>query len=445
MSISGKPIVAIIGRINVGKSTLFNRIIGKRIAIVKNEPGITRDRIYSECEWKECQFILIDTGGIEFTKKEEIQKKISIQTEIAIEEADLIILLVDIKEGINPDDFKAVKIIREKNKPTILVANKGDVQESELKLYEFYELGFGDPFIISAEHGLNVDDLLDRVVSIISNVKVKSEKEEKNIIKVSILGKPNVGKSSLLNQILGEDRIIVSEQPGTTRDAIEAIFKHNSLKLIFIDTAGFRGKSRLKEDIEYYSTVRTFKAVDNSDIVLLILDSTQGVSVQDKKIANYIKKENRACIIILNKFDLIKDEVNRNLLIKEIRYELAFIKKSPIIPTSALTGYNINKIIFKIKEVAFQYSKKIPTSVLNTYIRKIVSENPPKFVKGNTLKISYITQVGIKPPKFLLFVNNPKLIYNSYYRYLENKLYESFGFEGSPIILNLVKKDKSGE
>ena len=442
MSISGKPVVAIIGRINVGKSTLFNRIIGKRTAIVKNKLGITRDRIYSECEWKGCQFILIDTGGIEFIKKEEIQKKISVQTEIAIEEADLIIFLVDIKEGINQDDFEAVKIIRKKNKPAILVANKGDIPESELKLYEFYELGFGDPFIISAEHGLNVDDLLDRIVSIISKVQVKSEKEEKNIIKVSILGKQNVGKSSLLNQILGEDRIIVSEHPGTTRDVIEAIFRHNSLKLIFIDTAGLRDKSRIIEDIEYYSALRTFKAVENSDIVLLILDSTQGVSVQDKKIASYIKKEKRACIIILNKFDLIKDEVDRNLLIKEIRYELAFIKNSPLILTSALTGYNINKIIFKIKEVAFQYSKKIPTSVLNTFIGRIVSKNPPKFVKGNTLKISYITQVGIKPPKFLLFVNNPKLMYNSYHRYLENEIYESFGFEGSPIIINLAKKDK---
>ena len=445
MSISEKPVVAIIGRINVGKSTLFNRIIGKRTAIVKNEPAITRDRIYAECEWKGHQFILIDTGGIDFVKKEKIQEKITVQTGIAIEEADLIILLVDIKEGINPDDFKAAKIIREKDKPTILVANKGDVQESELKLYEFYELGFGDPFIISAEHGLNVDDLLDRIVSLISKVKVNSEKEDKNIIKVSILGKQNVGKSSLLNRILGEDRIVVSEYPGTTRDAIEVIFKHNSLKLIFIDTAGLRGKSRPKEDIEYYSTLRTFKAVDNSDIVLLILDSTQGVSVQDKKIASYIKKEKRACIIIFNKFDLIKDEVDKNLLIKEIKYELAFIKNSTIIITSALTGYNIDKIIFKIKEVAFQYSKKIPTSVLNTFVRGMVSKNPPKFVKGNTLKISYITQVGIKPPKFLLFVNNPKLMYNSYHRYLENKLYETFGFEGSPVIINLAKKDKRGE
>ncbi|MCK4241160.1 MAG: ribosome biogenesis GTPase Der [Candidatus Atribacteria bacterium] len=445
MSISEKPVVAIIGRINVGKSTLFNRIIGKRTAIVKNEPAITRDRIYAECEWKGHQFILIDTGGIDFVKKEKIQEKITVQTGIAIEEADLIILLVDIKEGINPDDFKAAKIIREKDKPTILVANKGDVQESELKLYEFYELGFGDPFIISAEHGLNVDDLLDRIVSLISKVKVNSEKEDKNIIKVSILGKQNVGKSSLLNRILGEDRIVVSEYPGTTRDAIEVIFKHNSLKLIFIDTAGLRGKSRPKEDIEYYSTLRTFKAVDNSDIVLLILDSTQGVSVQDKKIASYIKQEGKACIIILNKFDLIKDEVDKNLLIKEIKYELAFIKNSTIIITSALTGYNIDKIIFKIKEVAFQYSKKIPTSVLNTFVRGMVSKNPPKFVKGNTLKISYITQVGIKPPKFLLFVNNPKLMYNSYHRYLENKLYETFGFEGSPVIINLAKKDKRGE
>ncbi|HZK10920.1 MAG TPA: ribosome biogenesis GTPase Der, partial [Atribacterota bacterium] len=278
-----KPIVAIIGRVNVGKSTLFNRIIKKKTAIVENEPGITRDRIYAECEWKGHPFILVDTGGVDFIKKEDIQKKIDVQIELAIEEADLIILLVDIKEGINPDDFKVAKTIREKEKPSILVANKGDVRGSELKLYEFYELGFGDPYIISAEHGLNIDDLLDGIVSNLTKVELEPEEEEGNIIKVSIIGKPNVGKSSLLNYILGEDRIIVSEYPGTTRDAIEINFKHDSLKLLFIDTAGLRDKAKAKEDIEYYSTLRTFKAIQNSDISLLILDSTQGVSVQDKK------------------------------------------------------------------------------------------------------------------------------------------------------------------
>ena len=438
-----KPIVAIIGRINVGKSTLFNRITKKRTAIVENEPGITRDRIYAECEWKGQQFTLVDTGGVDFIKREEMQKKIAVQTELAIEEADLIILLVDIKEGINPDDFKVAKAIRKKNKPSILVANKGDVKGSELKLYEFYELGFGDPYIISAEHGLNVDDLLDRIVSGISEVKVEPEEEE-NIIKVSILGKPNVGKSSLLNRILGEDRIIVSEHPGTTRDAIEIIFKHNSLKLIFIDTAGLRDKAKPKEDVEYYSTLRTFEAVHNSDIALLLLDSTQGVSMQDKKIANYIQKERKACIIILNKFDLIKDNIDRKLFIDEIRYELSFLKKSPIIMTSAITGYNIDKIISKIKEVTIQYSKKIPTSALNTFIREVISKNPPKYVRGNTLKIRYATQTGVKPPKFLLFVNNPKLMYTSYHRYLENKIYEEFGYEGSPVVINLAKKKGEG-
>lgn len=435
-----KPIVAIIGRINVGKSTLFNRITRKRTAIVENEPAITRDRIYAECEWKGQQFTLVDTGGVDFIIKEEMQKKIAAQTELAIDEADLIILLVDIKEGINPDDFKVAKAIREKGKPSILVANKGDVRGSELKLYEFYELGFGDPYIISAEHGLNVDDLLNRIISCISEVKIESEEEEENIIKVSIIGKPNVGKSSLLNYILGEDRIIVSEYPGTTRDAIEIIFKHDSLKLIFIDTAGLRDKAKPKEDVEYYSTLRTFEAVRNSDIVLLILDSTQGVSMQDKKIANYIQKERKACIIILNKFDLIKDNIDKKLFIDEVRYELSFIKNSPVIMTSALTGYNIDKIISKIKEVAIQYSKKIPTSALNTFIKEIIFKNPPKYVRGNTLKIRYAAQTGIKPPKFLLFVNNPKLMYTSYHRYLENKIYETFGFEGSPVVINLAKK-----
>jgi GTP-binding protein len=439
VSVLRKPIVAIIGRINVGKSTLFNRITKKRTAIVENEPGITRDRIYAECEWKGQQFTLVDTGGVDFIKREELQKKIAVQTELAIKEADLIILLVDIKEGINPDDFKVAKVIREKGKPSILVANKGDVRGSELKLYEFYELGFGEPYIVSAEHGLNVDDLLDRIASSISKVKVEPEEEE-DTIKVSIIGKPNVGKSSLLNRILGEDRIIVSQQPGTTRDAIEIIFKHDSLKLIFIDTAGLRDKAKPKEDVEYYSTLRTFEAVNNTDIVLLILDSTQGVSMQDKKIATYIQKERKACIVILNKFDLIKSNIDKKLFIDEIRYELAFLKKSPIIMTSAITGYNIGKIILKIKEVALQYSKKIPTSALNAFIREVISKNPPKYVRGNTLKIRYATQTGIKPPKFLLFVNNPKLMYTSYHRYLENNIYEAFGFEGSPVVINLAKK-----
>ena len=444
VSVLKKPIVAIIGRINVGKSTLFNRITKKRTAIVENEPGITRDRIYAECEWKGKQFTLIDTGGVDFVKREEMQKKISAQTELAIGEADLIILLVDIKEGINPDDFKVAKAIREKNKPSVLVANKGDVKGSELKLYEFYELGFGDPYIISAEHGLNVDDLLDRIVSCISEVKVEPEEEE-NIIKVSILGKPNVGKSSLLNCILGEDRIIVSEHPGTTRDAIEIIFKHNSLKLIFIDTAGLRGKAKPKEDVEYYSTLRTFEAVHNSDIVLLILDATQGVSMQDKKIANYIQKERKACIIILNKFDLINPNIDKKLFIDEIRYELSFIKNSPVMMTSAITGYNIGKIISKIKEVALEYSKQIPTSALNAFMREVIYKNQPKYVRGNTLKIKYITQTGVKPPRFLLFVNNPKLMYTSYHRYLENNFYEAFGFEGSPVVINLAKKKEDRE
>jgi GTP-binding protein len=443
VSVLRKPIVAIIGRINVGKSTLFNRITKKRTAIVENEPGITRDRIYAECEWKGKQFTLVDTGGVDFIKREEMQEKITAQTGLAIEEADLIILLVDIKEGINPDDFKVAKAIREKNKPSILVANKGDVRGSELKLYEFYELGFGDPYIVSAEHGLNVDDLLDKIVSGISEVKI--EPEEEDIIKVSIIGKPNVGKSSLLNRILGEDRIIVSEQPGTTRDAIEIIFKHNSLKLIFIDTAGLRGKAKPKEDVEYYSTLRTFEAVHNSDIVLLILDATQGVSMQDKKIANYIQKERKACIIILNKFDLINHNIDKKLFIDEIRYELSFIKNSPVIMTSAITGYNIGKIISKIKEVALEYSKQIPTSALNAFMREVIFKNQPKYVRGNTLKIKYITQTGVKPPRFLLFVNNPKLMYTSYHRYLENKFYETFGFEGSPVVINLAKKKEGRE
>jgi len=442
-----KPIVAIVGRINVGKSTLFNRIIRKRTAIVKDEPGTTRDRIYAECEWKGKQFILVDSGGIDLTKKGEIQRKITAQTELAIEEADLIILLVDVKEGVNQDDFKIVKMIRKKNKPNILVANKGDIKEKNQKLYEIYELGLGEPLIISAEQKLNIDNLLDRIVSTISDqimVTEDEEEEDKNIIKISILGKPNVGKSSLLNCILGKDRSIVNELPGTTRDAIEVTFKSDNLKAIFVDTAGLRSRSKKKEDIEYYSTLRTIKAVNDSDIGLLILDSTQGISMQDKKIASYIKRAGRACIIILNKYDIIDDKTKNDWLIEEVRHELSFIRNSPIIFTSALINYNIDKIIVKIKEVAFQYNKKIPTPKLNNFIKEIFAKNPPKYIKGGLLKMYYATQAGIKPPKFLLFVNNPSLMYDSYYKYMENQFYKSFGFEGSPIILNLIKKDRKG-
>lgn len=439
-----KPIVTIVGRINVGKSTLFNRISRKRTAIVKDEPGTTRDRIYAECEWKGKQFILVDSGGIDLIKKEKIQKKITDQTKLAIKEADLIILLVDLKEGINQDDFDVVKMIRKKNKANILVANKGDIKERNQKLYEFYELGLGEPLIISAEQRLNIDNLLDRIVSIISDQTMvsKEESDDNDIIKISILGKPNVGKSSLLNCILGEDRSIVNELPGTTRDAIEVTFKSDKLKAIFVDTAGLRSRSKKKEDIEYYSTIRTIKAVNDSDIGLLILDSTQGISMQDKKIASYIKRAGRACIIILNKYDIIDDKTKNNWLIEEVRHELSFIRNSPIIFTSALINYNIDKVILKVKEVAFQYNKKIPTPKLNNFIKEIVAENPPKYIRGGILKIYYATQAGIKPPKFLLFVNNPSLIYDSYYKYIENQIYKSFGFEGSPIILNLIKKDR---
>ena len=442
MSNYTQPIVAIIGRMNVGKSTLFNKITGARRAIVHHEPGITRDRIYAEVGWKGHPFMLVDTGGIESLSQEEIQKKIIKQTEIAIEEADLILLLVDLKAGINPDDLEIAKTIREKNKPVILVANKADIKESELKLYEFYELGLGDPFIISAEQGLRVDSLLDKIVSFTSPLEVKAEKEEEEVIRVSILGKPNVGKSSLLNCLLGEDRIITSEQPGTTRDTIEVVFKQDSFKAIFVDTAGLKNKAKLQGEIEYYSTLRAQRAVKNSDLALLVLDSTQGVSVQDKKIANYIKQEKKGYIIILNKFDLIEREVDQNLLIEEVKYELSFLSNSPLMLTSALTGYNVDKIIFKIKEVAEQYNRKIPTPALNAFIREVVAQNPPKQEKGRRLKINYITQVGTKPPTFLLLVNNPQLMYESYYRYLENKLYETFGLEGSPLVLNLEKRDK---
>jgi len=437
-----KQVVSIIGRINVGKSTLFNRIARKRKAIVKDEPGITRDRIYAECEWKNKAFILVDSGGVDVKKKEEINKKITTQTDLAIKEADLILLLVDIKEGINKDDFKVAKMIRESNKPSILVANKGDIQGSEQNLFDFYELGFGEATIVSAEHGIKVDRLLDKIISFFPEENIEKEDKE-DVIKISILGKPNVGKSSLLNNILGEERLIVNDSPGTTRDAIEVKYNLDSLKILFIDTAGLRHKTKIKEDIEYYSSLRAMQSVKKSDIVLLVIDSTQGISMQDKKITDFVNESQKAGIIILNKFDLIKEQVDKKWLIEEVRYELPFAKYFPIVFTSALTGYNIDEIFQVIKRVTLEYCKEIPTPKLNNFFKGAILKNPPKYINRHSLKINYAAQIGIKPPKFLLFVNNPNLMYDSYQKYLENAIYKEFGFEGAPVILKLTRKDRN--
>ena len=437
-----KPFVSIIGRINVGKSTLFNRIARRRKAIVKDKPGITRDRIYAECEWKGKSFILVDSGGVDIEEREGINKGIITQTNLSIKEANLILLLVDIKEGINTDDFKVAKMIRESNKPSILVANKGDIQGSEQNLNDFYELGFGEATIVSAEHGIKVNQLLDKIISFFPEECNEIEDEE-DLIKISILGKPNVGKSSLLNNILGEERLIVSDYPGTTRDAIEVKYKHGLQRMLFIDTAGLRHKTKVKEDIEYYSSLRAMEAVKNSDIVLLVIDSTQGISMQDKKITDFVNESKKAGIIILNKFDLIKGQVDKKWLIEEIKYELPFAKYFPIIFTSALTGYNISEIFKVIKRVSLEYCKEIPTPQLNNFFKEAIHKNPPKYINNHTLKINYVTQIGIKPPKFLLFVNNPKLMYNAYQKYLENTLYQEYGFEGSPLSINLTRKDRN--
>jgi len=436
-----KPIVSIIGRINVGKSTLFNRIAGKRKAIVKDEPGITRDRIYTECSWKNKQFILVDSGGVDTEEREGINNKIISQTDLAIKEADVVLLLVDIKEGLNTDDFRVAKMIRTSAKPCILVANKGDIRDSEKNLIDFYELGFGEAIIVSAEHGMEIEQLLNKTISLLPEDNIEFEDDE-DLIRISILGKPNVGKSSLLNNILGEERLIVSDYPGTTRDAIEIRFKKDSQKLLFIDTAGLRHKTKIKEDIEYYSSLRAMEAVKNSDIVLLVIDATKGISMQDKKITDFVNESKKAGIIILNKFDLIEDTVDKKWLVDEIKYELPFAKNFPVVFTSALTGYNIQEIFQVIEKISKEYCRKITTPVLNNFIRETIRKNPPKYINRRCLKISYATQTGIKPPRFLLFVNNPKLMYNAYQKYLTNSIYKYFGFEGSPLELIFTRKDR---
>lgn len=437
-----KAIIAIIGRVNVGKSTLFNRIIGSKVSIVKDDPAITRDRIYAECEWKEVRFILVDTGGIEYQANDDIQKKVLSQTKIAIEEANLILFLVDLKEGLQNQDYEIAQIIRKKNKAVILVANKGDIKESSIKKYEFFALGLGEPFLISAEHNWNIESLLNKIIASLPQQYIQSEKKEEEKIKVAIVGKPNVGKSSLLNCILGEERIITSEYPGTTREAIEVNYRYENMKLILVDTAGLRDKSIFEKDIEFYGSLRAKRAINDSEIVLLVLDATLPVSVQDKKIAHFIKEQKKAYILILNKYDLLNINQDKNLLIKQVQEDLSFLKNIPIIMTSAKTGYNINKIFRKIKEISLQYDKQIPASVLNIFIRKVISSSPPKSWCGGILKIKYITQIGKKPPRFLLLVNNPKFMYKTFLQYIENKFYEEFGFEGSPISFELKRKER---
>ncbi|GAW29762.1 ribosome biogenesis GTPase Der [Carboxydocella sp. ULO1] len=428
-----KPIVAIVGRPNVGKSTLFNRLVGGRLAIVEDIPGVTRDRIYGDAVWLDHAFTVIDTGGIEFSGIEnEIANQMKHQAQLAMEEADVILFVVDGKEGLTINDEEVANMLRRANKPVVLVVNKVDNFDHTEQYNEFYALGLGEPILISAAHGYNIGDLLDEVVKHFS--PTEGEEEDDDVIKIAVIGRPNVGKSSLVNALLGTERVIVSDVPGTTRDAIDTALERDGQKYIIIDTAGMRRKGKIADVVERYSVIRSLRAVDRSDIVLMVIDAVEGLTEQDKKIAGYAHESGKGCILVVNKWDLVeKDDKTALRYTEKLREGLGFMQYAPVIYVSARTKKRVAKILELVKFVADQQNMRIATSVLNNLIREATYLNPPPSDRGRRLKILYATQVAVKPPTFVLFVNDSELLHFSYQRYIENQLRQTFGFEGTPI------------
>ncbi len=429
-----KPIVAIVGRPNVGKSTIFNYIGRNRLSIVEDMPGVTRDRIYMDAEWLGRHFTMIDTGGIEFESNDKILTAMRNQAKLAIDEADVIMFVVDGRVGMTTADDEVATILRNTRKPVVLVVNKVDNMKNEADIYEFYNLGLGDPIAISATNALNLGDMLDRLVE---NMPLEHvETEENDQIKVAVIGRPNVGKSSLVNALIGEERVIVSDIPGTTRDAIDTHFTKDGQSYVLIDTAGMRRKAKVDMPIERYSVIRSLRAVDRCDVVLMVINAEEGVTEQDKKIAGYAHEAGKASIIVVNKWDLIEKDSKTSLKFTEtIREELGFIQYSPVLFTSALTKQRIQRVTELVKFVADQHAMRVATSVLNQVIEDATAINPPPSDRGRRLKIYFTTQPDVKPPTFIFFVNDPEIMHFSYLRFLENKLREAFGFEGTPLKL----------
>ncbi len=430
--IMAKPIVAIVGRPNVGKSTLFNRIAGERISIVEDTPGVTRDRIYAEADWLDHNFTMIDTGGLEPASEDFMLKRMYEQAEIAIDLADVILFVTDIKAGVTDADVQVAEILRRAKKPIVLVVNKmDDPKKYSSDIYEFYELGLGEPFGVSAGQALGLGDLLDEVVS---HFDKNSAQEEENVIKVAVVGKPNAGKSSLINKILGEERVIVSDIAGTTRDAIDTRYEKDGKKYVFIDTAGIRRKSKIKENIEKYSIIRAVAAVERCDVCIILIDANEGVTDQDTKIAGIAHEAGKGCIIAVNKWDTIeKDGKTINKFSKDIDLELKYMLYAPKIFISALTGQRVQNLFALINEVHENNTKRVQTGILNDVLTEALAMNQPPAEKGRQLRIYYMTQVSVKPPTFVIFVNNSELLHFSYKRYIENQLRDAFGFKGTTI------------
>ena len=435
-----KPLVAIVGRANVGKSTFFNKVVGRKISIVQDFPGVTRDRIYADAEWCGKYFSLVDTGGLELKSQDKMMLHIKKQAEIAIETADVIIFFTDAKSGLNVMDEEVALKLRKSCKPVVLAVNKLDNYAPE-KLYDFYSLGLGEPFGISAEHGTGIGDLLDEVISKLNTL---GDKEEDNSLKLAVVGKPNAGKSSLCNKILGFDRTIVSDIAGTTRDAIDTKFTLNDKEFTLIDTAGIRKKKKVEEDLEYYSVLRALGAINRADVCLLLIDASEGITEQDVKIAGYIHEQGKPSVIVMNKWDLIEKDTNTiNKFNEKLEEELKFMDYFVPIYVSALTGQRVEKIIKLCEKVYENANRRITTGQLNDLILDSVRANEPPSVNGKRLKILYATQTSVTPPTFVFFVNESALMHFSYKRYLENCIKQAYDFKGTPIKIVVREKDEN--
>lgn len=432
-----KPLVAIVGRPNVGKSMLFNKLCGQRLSIVEDTPGVTRDRLYAPCEWAGRHFTIVDTGGIEPRNDNEILQFMRAQAEIAMENADVIVLVCDIRTGVTAADEDVARLLLRSGKPVVLAVNKADgvgAHALNADIYEFYNLGLGDPIGISAIHGIGVDDMLDECVRHFP--PEEDEEDDEEVIKVAIIGKPNVGKSSLVNRILGEERVIVSNMAGTTRDAVDSYFENEQGKYCFIDTAGMRKKSKVNDRVEQFSVLRATMAIDRSDVCLILIDAHEGVTEQDTKVAGLAHEAGKASIIVVNKWDDIeKDDKTMKRMTEEIRHDLAYMTYAPVLFISALTGQRVNKLFALINRVHDMSLLRIRTGVLNSVLAEATTRVQPPTDRGRRLKIFYMTQASVQPPTFVLFCNEAKLFHFSYQRYLENQIRSTFGLEGTPVRL----------
>ncbi|BBH26032.1 GTPase Der [Intestinibaculum porci] len=433
-----KGVVAIVGRANVGKSTLFNRIVGERVSIVEDTPGVTRDRIYAHASWLTRDFSVIDTGGIELAQRDFV-KEIRMQAEIAIEEADVIIFVVNGREGVLPEDELVARILQKSKKPVVLAVNKIDDVNFRDAIYDFYALGVGDPIPVSSSHGIGVGDVLDEVIALLPD---EEEDDHEGEIRFSLIGRPNVGKSSLTNALLGEERVIVSDIEGTTRDAIDTAFEKDGQRYRVIDTAGMRKRGKVYENVEKYSVLRALSAIEKSDVILVLVDGERGIIEQDKHIAGYAHESGKGVVLVVNKWDLVtKDEKTMAKMTKKLREDFKYLDYARIAFVSAKQGSRVDTLFDLILEAYENQRKRVSTSVLNDVLIDAQAMNPTSNFEGGRLKIYYGNQVAINPPTFVLFVNDPKFLHFSYKRYLENKLREAFGFEGTPIHIICRKRD----